>query len=421
MQITSSFVVPASFPIVNVIVRHASTATVHISEDFWCRVLESVCPSYSMASLLCGDCFALSVFAFPRPLSLSTPAFTNGKCFPANSAFIHVAAMLIHPDRQRFEQIRARWEAAQQSEDEVANMVGRRISQQPTSREAPRDGSNKFRRTISQGLAFISNPLSQRKTTPGRQTAHRTSVAVTAATINTCAPSSPRHTERSTTETGPPNKADSNTTNLQPDATPKTVPRSRTLSFLPRPVDPTLRAMPSKIPAPSPPPQGRRVSSPRQYILHHAPLQERHVVVKQECRERCATSPSKVVVRSRTTPSLHKAADPPQLAHSKNPKPAGYKALGAMPVAPKHTLQENISANKRSSQQLPQILEKTPRHESLATPTPLRSNTEKDLHRKILGTPNGLGGMWRSSRALAAANHEVKSHRVHLPLSFSWL
>ncbi|OAL00421.1 hypothetical protein IQ06DRAFT_377231 [Phaeosphaeriaceae sp. SRC1lsM3a] len=318
--------------------------------------------------------------------------------------------MLIHPDRQRFEQIRARWEAAQQSEDEVANMVGRRISQQPTSREAPRDGSNKFRRTISQGLAFISNPLSQRKTTPGRQTAHRTSVAVTAATINTCAPSSPRHTERSTTETGPPNKADSNTTNLQPDATPKTVPRSRTLSFLPRPVDPTLRAMPSKIPAPSPPPQGRRVSSPRQYILHHAPLQERHVVVKQECRERCATSPSKVVVRSRTTPSLHKAADPPQLAHSKNPKPAGYKALGAMPVAPKHTLQENISANKRSSQQLPQILEKTPRHESLATPTPLRSNTEKDLHRKILGTPNGLGGMWRSSRALAAANHEIRDY-----------
>ncbi|KAH7400700.1 hypothetical protein DE146DRAFT_788236 [Phaeosphaeria sp. MPI-PUGE-AT-0046c] len=325
--------------------------------------------------------------------------------------------MLMHPDRQRFEQIRARWEAAQQPENEVANMVGRRISQQPTSHEALRDGSNKFRRTLSQGLAFISNPLSQRKTTPGRQTAHRASLIVPAPTINTSTLSSPRRSERLMTETGRPAKDESNTPSLLPDMSTQTVLRSRTWSFLPRPVDRTLHTV-SKIPAPSPPLQGRRVSSPRQYVPHNAPLWERHVAAKQESREHGTGSPSKVVVRSRTTPSLHKAANPPQSANFMTPKRTDHKTPRPMPVAQNHTLQENVPTNKRASQRLAQILEKTTRRESLATPAPLQLNTEKDLQRKTFSTPNGLGGMWRPSRTLAVANHEVRSHFVDMEFSF---
>jgi hypothetical protein len=289
-------------------------------------------------------------------------------------------------------------------------MPGRRISHQPISREAPRDGSNKFRRTLSQGLAFISNPLSQRKATPGRQTAHRTSLAVTAPATNISESSSPKRTEPSVTDTRAIASTEKDTTSLQPDMTPKTVPRSRTLSFLPRPVDPTLRAMPSKIPVPSPPLQGRRVSSPRQYITHQAPLQEKHIAVKQQRTEYGTNSPSKVVVKSRTTPSLLKAATSSETAPSKSPNRISYKPPGVLPAAQKHILQENLPTNKHASRRLPQIPEKSPRRDSLATPTPLRSNTEKDLQRKTLGTPNGLGGMWRSSRALAAANHEVMYH-----------
>lgn len=291
-------------------------------------------------------------------------------------------------------------------------MPGRRISHQPTSREPPRDGSNKFRRTLSQGLAFISNPLSQRKTTPGRQTTPRASLAVTAPATNISESSSPRRTEPSMTETRATANIDKDTTSLQPGATPKTVPRSRTLSFLPRPVDSTLRAMPSKIPAPSPPLQARRVSSPRQYITHQAPLQERHVAVKQQRSEYVVDSPSRVVVKSRTTPSLLKAATSSQTGPSNTLNRTYQKTPCVLPVTHKPTLQENMPTNERAFQRLPQISEKNPRRDSLATPTPLRSNTEKDLQRKTLGTPNGLGGMWRSSRALAAANHEVTYHPV---------
>ncbi|KAL6152515.1 hypothetical protein ACJQWK_04509 [Exserohilum turcicum] len=40
-------------------------------------------------------------------------------------------------------------------------------------------------------------------------------------------------------------------------------------------------------------------------------------------------------------------------------------------------------------------------------PTLTRSHTELHMQRKTLGTPNGLGGVWRPSPALAVATHEV--------------
>jgi hypothetical protein len=440
--------------------------------------------------------------------------------------------MLMHPDRQKFELIRARWEAAQQSEEEPADMVGRRMSQQPVNGESHTSGGSKFRRTLSHGLAFISNPLSQRKTTPGRQPAHDLTIAVTGATTNAsnCQYDAVTSPTRNPTSVERPN-ADSATTpealtkhtspekSLEFDATPKALPRSSTASLLPRPVrsessasvghiertikllpsavisDTRLHAMPSKIPTPSPPLSERRVSSPRQYL--HTSRQEKQITVGHTFTGNSAGSPTKVAVRSRTTPSLVKATNLPRSANYMAPTRAGYKSEATQHPA----LQENIPTNKRVTQRRSQQQEKPPRRESLAmppmntnrrsfvhgaalahskqtiqgtsltekrslssnpsqqtpstarrdqmkehvihsqglaqitsndsiaqprllglkyppTPTPLptettrlalpRSNTDKDPQRKTLGTPNGLGGIWRSSRALAATNHEVR-------------
>jgi hypothetical protein len=434
--------------------------------------------------------------------------------------------MLMHPDRQKFELIRARWEAAQQSEGEPVDMVGRRISTQPAPGEGPSNGGSKFRRTLSHGLAFISNPLSQRKTTPGRHPPQNLALATTGAATNgalTSPTRNPTSVEQPnadlTTAPEAPAKRATSEKSLELDATPKALPRSLTTSQLPRPVraessasvsdtekpikfrpsavvsDPKLHAMPSKIPTPSPPLSERRVSSPRQHL--HASRQGHHGAVGHTFAGNGANSPSKLVVRSRTTPSLVTAVSSQRLANNMAPTRAGYKKPEVIKDA---IMQENTPINKRVTQRRSQQHEKPMRRESLAmppmttsgrsfaqgaalahrskqtnpgtplakrkhfnsnparqtpstarrvqvhehergplpvmnsgtiaqprllgpqnptTPTPLsaetarpvlpRSTTDKDLQRKTLGTPNGLGGIWRSSRALATASHEVRN------------
>jgi hypothetical protein len=95
-----------------------------------------------------------------------------------------------------------------------------------------------------------------------------------------------------------------------------------------------------------------------------------------------------------------------------------------------HTADRTYEWNSRSIAQ-PRLM--GPRNPPTPTPsvsqpeTPKsvlpRSNTDRDLQRKILGTPNGLGGVWRSSRALAGANHEVsklpRSNTFH-DFGISW-
>jgi hypothetical protein len=44
----------------------------------------------------------------------------------------------------------------------------------------------------------------------------------------------------------------------------------------------------------------------------------------------------------------------------------------------------------------------------LAPPPKIRPETYNDVQRRTLGTPNGLGGVWRSSEVFAAANHQVR-------------
>jgi hypothetical protein len=429
------------------------------------------------------------------------------------------------------------------SEEESVIMVGRKVPQQPV----PDSAGSKFRRKLSHGLASISNTLSTRKTTPGRVAVplavNAASTATSTFTRQQDAPLSPTPHPKpvsfpsrdSSTKTVALVHHDSPTQRLTSDATPNALPRARTTSFLPRPVkletensvtnihqtarlqsprliaDPKLRVMPSKIPTPSPPLSERKGASPRQYLSHHASMQDTIAVVARSVAVNSTGSPSKTA-RSRTTPNLVKSSIAPQPANFMAPRRPGVKRAAKSPPGPQAVLQENIPTNKRVSQISCQLQEKTSRRASLAvdatlanrrslgpssplalstqsnlgtpvtakirrnsniatqtpvtarraqatapvtataqnsvsvtsngpieqtrlmgpryppTPTPNpvtaevagtrpalpRSHTDKDLQRKTLGTPNGLGGVWRSSRALAAANHEV---RLLLPRS----
>lgn len=422
-------------------------------------------------------------------------------------------------------------------------MAGRKLSQQPVGGEIQDSAGSKFRRKISNGLASITNTLSARKTTPGRQLVLHPPLAVTSPTAQHDAPLSPSpkpkpvsiHSIDSTTQIAVSAPHESPTKRIETDATPKALPRSRTTSFLPRPVrldidasstdlertakafspqlvtDPVLRAVPSKIPTPSPPPTERRVISPRQYLSHYTSMQGKPTETGYVRMGNAVRSPSKATPMSRTTSSLVNAARSPQAAGFMAPRRPGVRRPLTSPPVQKPVLQENIPTSQRNTPRYSQtqMQEKTPRPASLAVPltstpkrsfgptspisqskqsnrgtpptarkrmssnlaphtptdarraypseqvvpnaqesasvvgcssilqprlmgprnvptpiplsagaagagarpTPSRSNTDKDLQRKTLGTPNGLGGVWRSSRALAAANHEVRLPR----------
>ncbi|KAF2033643.1 hypothetical protein EK21DRAFT_58127 [Setomelanomma holmii] len=407
--------------------------------------------------------------------------------------------MLTHPDRQRFEQIRARWEAAQPGEDESADMVGRKVSQQPTSGATPSNaGSNNAMLAVT---APASNTLIHQCDAPLSPT-HK--------------PASLRRPNGSSGESPTQAAHESLIGNSESDATPRALPRSQTTSFLPRPIRtgsdasiravtdrttklpplavmpyPKLCAVPSKIPTPSPPLSERRISSPRQYIHQHTTSQVKQIAASQAFAAYSTGSPTKPAIRSRTTPNLVKSINSQRPASYMAQTKAGLQRVAVAPAAQKSPLQENVPTSKRISHRPSQISEKSLRPESLAVPTTIasrrsfgpgatlsqgkqphqgtpltakkqlssnlaqqtplstalaqpprvassgsiaqprlmgprnvptptpptaetprpplpRSSTEKDFRRKTLGTPNGLGGVWRASRALAEANYEVR-------------
>jgi hypothetical protein len=425
-------------------------------------------------------------------------------------------------------------------------MVGRNVTQQPATGDNQNGAGSRFRRKLSHGLASISNTLSARKTTPGRHLVNNSTVAVnapaTSAFARQCdAPLSPTPKPRENSKRckEPPAEVRSPANPASPkervdsDATPKALPRSRTTSFLPRPVnlqsivsnpdlvgtarvhsphlkkDPKHRAMPSKIPTPSPPLSERRGPSPRQHLSQYPSIEEKHASSSYAFAGNSDSSPSKTA-RSRTTPNLVKATTSPQPANFMAPRRPGSKRPTTFPAVQKPALQENIPTSQRVNQRHSQLQQKTSRRESLAasstitnrrsfvtgsplapskqsnrgasmvpgkrmssnlttqapviasmrsselvvataqvpvsvassgsteqprpvnprkspiqTPpsvpstaegagadiAPPRSHADRESQRKTLGTPNGLGGVWRSSRALAAANHEVRLPR----------
>jgi hypothetical protein len=413
--------------------------------------------------------------------------------------------------------------------------MAKKVSHQSEDGEVIPSGGNKFRRTLSHGLAFISNPLSQRKITPGRKPLQNPTIAATELGMSAYADqyeflASTRNlvsvepsNSGSATNIQTLGNRQSSTKSVDLSATQRVLPRSRTTSFLPRPIKPDsdasatdskrtvklnspatnleLRGMPSKIPTSGPPLSELRVSSPRQYLSHQTSIQGTYPTADQVFAATSAGSPSKTAMKSHTTPSLVKSVNTPQqLSGFITLRKGGQNGPTTSLSAQEHSLQENIPTNTRITPRRSQRQEKIQRRESLAvptitnirsfvqeaepshskqssqdtqpiakkrlssnstqripittkhiysnqkavyvhrpiptassspilqprlmgprnppTPTPLlidatksappRSNTDEDLPRKALGTPNGFGGVWRSSRTLAATNHEVR-------------
>jgi hypothetical protein len=322
--------------------------------------------------------------------------------------------MLSSTDRGKFEQIRSQWEAAQPVSDTPSTMVGRKersVAEAPLTIE-PGGGPGRFRRKLSHGFSLISNPLSQRRVTPIRQTSGFSLPAnEPTATLDALLqrernrlPAAARAPESNGQSEQPTARSDDNEStarSFEPDATPKPLPRSRTMSFLPRPsrsgslawsvesnptdnmhtLDDTLgqtaRVTSTKIPTPSPPPNERRLSSPRQHVSVLASQQTKPVATGCDPTGACTESPSKSSVRSYTTPNLMKPARSPPRAKYVAPRmPAVRNSTPGIPVPQKSALKENaMPAGHRYSKRLPQIQEASPRRESLTSTPPSRRDS----------------------------------------------
>ncbi|KAH8732569.1 hypothetical protein GQ44DRAFT_670085 [Phaeosphaeriaceae sp. PMI808] len=414
--------------------------------------------------------------------------------------------MLIHPDRKRFEQVRAHWEAVELRNEESVNMGGRKLHQQPTKRKPTNN-------PVLAVAAPSTNSFALQYGMPHQSTRPSTSLE--------------QFNDSSRKAKDPAN--DKNSRESQgPGAILKALPRSHTTSFLPRPVNseasastigsenkmkyqlpvvvasPQLYAVPSKIPTPSPPLSERRGPSPRQHLHRYTSPVSNSTTIHQSIAVDATGSPTRAAMRSRTTPNLAVVANS-QPASCMVPKTSTNKRVTTAPTIQRRTLQENIPIKQRVNERRPQPCEKVLERKSLAvpksvlnrrsfgagvpltpikqlnrgtppvtkprlssnaaqltprqtplttrraqpnkqvvqaggfanithgtsieqsrllgprnppTPTPpqvdigestsLPPTANKDMRRKIMGTPNGLGGVWRSSRALATANHEVR-------------
>jgi hypothetical protein len=370
-----------------------------------------VCYHYSRASLhVRGERVHLvtSHLLFVWPLRSFLPRlFTSHdiRSTPAQCKYLdflhHVAAMLSFPDRQRkFEQLRARWEAAETGT--VTSMVGRREKRQPhqiINMDLQHDAGSKFRRNLSHGIALFS--LQQRKVVSGRQLSSNASLAVSAPSTNDSFTTNLDHGTLLPPQIDSAPVHNLNDLHLSEESarvsedvqTPRQLPRSRTFSYIPRPVkidaeeqsvvesseatEPSLgavmtgaRPLPlSRIPTPSPPQTKRRVSSPRQYLPHHPPLQAKTAANRKSLIGTRNGSSTEAAVRSRTTPNLLKATSTSQsLSHMAPRKPELKRPFGSS-TPQKPVLAENVPTSKRVAQRRSQIQEKPIKRESLAVPS----------------------------------------------------
>ena len=301
--------------------------------------------------------------------------------------------MLSYPDRHKFEQLRSRWEAAQTlTHIAQPRMVGRREKPAVAGNSEDATNASKFRRKLSNGLSFIS--LSQRKVTPLRP-----SLPVTDLTTAANVPSPhPHDTTRllspmgNLSRYGPSSvrKVASNNTrefeaSVDPDATPKQLPRSRTMSFIPRPsrsgsessVASNLapspqppayssvqepRAMPTKLPSPDPNNQARRRTSARQYHPALTSQQAKHAAAgdafaKAKSRSTSKASPQ----RSHTTPNLLKGMHSSSQVSFMSPRCSTQQKSSSIPAPPKPAMKENSTPNtQQQSKRLSNIQEQPP-------------------------------------------------------------
>jgi hypothetical protein len=316
--------------------------------------------------------------------------------------------MLNYPDRRKFEQLRARWEAAEKGGSGATDMGGRKEKQalpEPGPVE-PSPHASKFRRKLSHGLAFISNPLSQRKSLSGRQLASDASLAVIAPNTDgtelsppqdaTSEILTPSHSQAAPEAPSFPHQSH------DPDQTPKPLPKSRTISYIPRPSRSVSEASTdddgsviclqtsalteskpytaSKIPCPSPSLSTRRVSSPRQHISSQ---QSNDSTVVRAFAVSTSGSPSKRSVRSRTTPNLVETASSAQTKDYPVPRRSGF----AKPHATSDRnsmLQRDLETTKRASLQHSHVQGTVLKRVSLSVPTTVLNRRSLEPHTLVV-------------------------------------
>jgi hypothetical protein len=301
--------------------------------------------------------------------------------------------MLSYPDRRKFEQLRARWEAADKGGNGATDMGGRKEKQailEPGPGE-PFQYASKFRRKLSNSLAFISNPLSQRKSLSGRQLASNPSLAAIVPNTDN-AELSPLQDPTSEIPSlshsqAAPETQDSLHQSQDLDQTPKPLPKSRTISYIPRPSrsvsgastennesvirvrSPTLAELKgrtsSKIPCPSPSLSTRRVSSPRQHISSQRP---KDITAVKAFAVSTTGSPSKRSVRSHTTPNLVEAISSAQTEDPPVPRMSGIAKYRAASDR-NSMLQKDLPTTKRASLHHSQVQDIVLKRESLSGPT----------------------------------------------------
>lgn len=349
-------------------------------------------------------------------------------------------AMLSYPDRHRFQEIRSKWEAAQVVSDcEHINMVGRKekpAAHRPLNHDEDASAS-KFRRKLSQGLSLISHPLSQRRTTPVRP-----SPLSNGGTKFTHTPRPQESASRKSSIRDPSIDGSSSVRFTTPKigdnlemgsdigAIPKPLPRSRTMSFIPRPREivsesstndiesantqrpstsyreSNAQSRPSKIPSPVPQnPTPRRVS-PRQHTPTLTAQQAKYVAAGGAFAGCNDQSPSKTSARSYTTPNLN-AVRPSDFMSQR--KPSQHKSYSTVS---RQNKKENDTPSNHQMKRLSNIEEQSPRREA--------GGTHKTATRNHTSGVAGIVAKGRHvSRAVTTSSGEHGSPRVIVKTPFS--
>ncbi|KAF2280143.1 uncharacterized protein EI97DRAFT_112322 [Westerdykella ornata] len=250
-------------------------------------------------------------------------------------------------------------------------MAGRKdkhAGQQAPKPGEPHAGGSNIRRKLSYGFSLISNSLGQRKVTAGR--GPRSGEEQHSASLHQ---NIDRQGDDSRSLLSPPFVSSSqpllgslspnkrvNSQVTDPELTPKPLPRSRTVSHIPRPPvsdsaaftskmsstepdrhsssrDSSVRVSATKIPTPSPPPGNpRRLASPRQCTsAQHTVQQEKHIAAGAAFAGLSAKPALSTTSRSYTTPNLRKTSIPVGQSFMM-PRKSAMKARFVAPSAIQH-------------------------------------------------------------------------------------
>jgi hypothetical protein len=375
-------------------VLHTPNDTVFLLILSWSRIHFPFYASCSLrmrvregASVVTSCCCSRALAVFTSPFRGTSLLLHISSCKSPRAQYTlrHVETMLTYPDRQKFDRIRAQWEAPRTPNNRSSKMVARKDRQvtQPLNAEQPTGSGSRFRRKLSHGLSFISNPLSQRKTLTGGEplavpmrepTTRMRALTTSAVNDKLRLPIYEHTTTKEEVRQRTPSRPDVKRSESEdPDATPKPLPRSRTMSFIPRParggsesstmeidspwppafiVEEAASVTPTKIPTPSPPPDNPRRPSPRNYTHHYTTQQAKHIAAGAAFAGSNGQSPSKASVRSYTTPNLVQGPKRTQRTFMMPRKPAAQNKSVSPPKTQRPTLKENTPTGKQANRRI---------------------------------------------------------------------